>query len=427
MNRWLTVLAVVFVVAAPLAVGCERTPSDVENWRKAKRVEEKMTEWIQSSEEPMAVRVKALEILIEEGYPNQAKMAVEEVDEKTRTKLVNKATPAVEGLWKKGEFPKLDEKGAGEGGRVKIANKDAIDPKLDAKDAAYFLAPYASGEAKKSLQNILAEWISEDWEVRDQLGATTVGQAAAQAGDAGTKALTAWLEETYRPSYVAKKIKKEGTEETKKRAAEILRKRAEKQHPDLDKDLRGTVLTFDHEALVPYLKKAVKDDASPNPLVDGAMEAILRIEGSKATGYFAKLVETKSGLKRWVAAQRLLESRGKPAFLNVAMSLPLEMDTYPPVDKEDFKKDTQVFCNAFKSEMKELEVEDVSTELQRALENDRWPAQVLGLQCTRTFQAKELSDSIDALTSSRQKIPGWGESMTVGKLAKEVEKDLSDS
>ena len=157
------------------------------------------------------------------------------------------------------------------------------------------------------------------------------------------------------------------------------------------------------------------------------MEAILRIQGNKATPYFANLVKTKEGLLRWVAAQRLIESRGKPGFLNVALSLPLEMETYPSTDKKTFKEDTKVFCNSFKSEMGDVDVTDVSSELKRALENDRWPAQVIGLQCARTFQAKSLSDSIDALTSSRQKLPGWGESMTVGELAKQVKKDLSDS
>jgi hypothetical protein len=428
MKRCLILLCSVCLLAVPLLTGCERTPEDVEKWRNAKNGEEKMLEWIKSPHEPMPVRKKSLQVLIEEGEVNQVGMALEELEPATAKELVKAATPTVVEMWETGDFPDITDEDREKGG-IKL---EGPYKQVMAKDAAYFLVPYAEGESKKKLQGILGEWVSEDWQVRTDRGKTTIGQIVPRAGEKGTEGLIAWVEKTHRPNYVAGLIKQSKNEEAIDKVAEILRKRAEKAHPDLPDPLLSAVVTYDHKALVPYLKMAVKDNASSNRLIDASMESILRIQGPASTGFFTEIVKTKTGKVRWVAAQRLLESRGKDGFINAAYALPIEMDTYPSADdgKGDlFKQDTQIFCNSFKSEMKDAEtsLEEVATVLERGLENDRWPARVLSLQCTRTFQAKSLSESVEALTSSKQEIPAWGEDITVGELAKRVKESLTES
>ncbi|MGM0554911.1 MAG: hypothetical protein ACQEVA_00845 [Myxococcota bacterium] len=428
MKRSLVLLLSLFILAAPLLTGCERTPEDVEKWRNAKNGEQKMLEWIKSPNEPMPVRKKALQVLIEEGEVNQVGMALEEIEPAPRKELVAAAVPTVEQMWATGDFPDITDEDREQGGvKLKGPYKQVM-----AKDAAYFLVPHAEGEAKTKLQNILGEWVSEDWQVRNDRGKTTVGQIAPRAGDKGIGGLIAWVEQTHRPGFVAELIKKSENEEAIQKVGEILRERAEAEHPNVPDALLSAIVTYDHETVVPYLKKAVKDSESSNRLIDASMEAILRIEGPKSTRFFTDLVKNRSGMLRWVAAQRLLESRGKDGFINAAYALPIEMDSYPTGEEgegDQFKSDTQIFCNAFKSELADNEVpqEEAIPLIKRGLENDRWPAQVLSLQCARTFQAKSLSDSVEALTSGKQEIPAWGEDITVGELAKRVKESLSES
>jgi hypothetical protein len=428
MKRSLILLLSLFVLAAPILTGCERTPEDVEKWRNAKNGEEKMLEWIKSPNEPMPVRKKSLQVLIEEGEVNQVGMALEELEPATRKTLVQAAVPTVENMWDTQDFPDITDKDREQGGvQIKGPYKQVM-----AKDAAYFLVPHAEGEAKTKLQSILGEWVSEDWQVRNDRGKTTIGQIAPRAGDKGIEGLIAWVEKSHRPNFVAGLVKKSEDEEAIQKVGEILRKRADAEHPELPDALLSAVVTYDHESVVPYLKKAVKDPESPNRLIDASMEAILRIEGPRSTQFFTDLVKNRSGMIRWVAAQRLLESRGKDGFINAAYALPIEMDSYPTGEDgepDQFKSDTQFLCNALKTELEENEVDEKEAFplIKRGLENDRWPAQVVSLQCARTFKAKSLSDSVEALTSSKQDIPAWGEDITVGELAERVKKSLSES
>jgi hypothetical protein len=157
------------------------------------------------------------------------------------------------------------------------------------------------------------------------------------------------------------------------------------------------------------------------------MDALVRAEGKKAAPFFTDLVKNKQGLLRWVSATRLVEILGKPGFKYVASGLPVEMDSYPGVDKASLKEDTQYFCNMYQGEMKDAEVDSVDSELTWGMQSSRWPARLLALQCARIFQAKALTDEIGKLESDSQSIPGWGERATIGGIAKDIREALSKS
>jgi hypothetical protein len=419
--KFLSILALSMLF---VSTGCDRTPEDIEQWRKAKGGMDKMQEWASSTEEPKNVRIHAIKIMVEEGAANALQPTLDGIeDKKLRAEMVDVAVPIVETMWNKKDMPTVSDELKAKGGRMRAGSSESV----KAKDAAYFLQPFAEGEQKQKLEAILADWMSADWQLRNKLGTTTLGQIAPRAGDKGVDSLILWLEEAIEPNTVVAMIDEMADDEAREKTAIVIRKRAEEAHPKLNPSLENAVLTFKHEELTPYLKKAVTDPASSNSLIDGAMDALVRNEGERAAPFFSDLVKNEKGLLRWVAATRLVEVMGKPAFTYVATGLPVEMDTYPPTEKASLRDDSQYFCKMYHGEMGDAGIKSVSDQIKRGLNSSRWPARMLGLQCARVFKATDLREDISALTSESQIIPGWGEETTIGDFASEVLEELSKS
>ena len=415
-RRPLTLLLLIASLALAALTGCERSPDDLEAWRNAEGGFEKMQAWATSPEEPMPVRVKAVQILIEERQTSDLFPTFEGIeDPQAKAQIIEGVLPTLEAMWAKQDFPSMEEVEA-KGGQMEVGDSAAV----VAKDAAFFLQPHAQGQAKEKLEAILAEWMSEDQDLRTQLGSTTIGQIAPRSGPKGVDAMLAWFEKTDKPARVARMIREGASDEVKGALAEALRKRAEAEHPELSEELEVAVLETEHDAIVPYLEKAIADPQSPDRLVDGAMDALIRIREERATPFFAKMVGETRGLKRWVSAQRLVELRGKAGVLAAANALPLEMDTYPPVEEEGFKEDVEVFCNFVSTEMAKLGVEGIDDVLIGGLQSERWPVQVVALRCAETTKASGVEPQVEALRSSDQPLPGWGEPTTIGDVAESV-------
>jgi hypothetical protein len=402
-----------------LVIGCERKPEDLEVWRNAEGGFEKLTEWAKSPEEPMPVRERAVQILVEESQANTVGMIVTEVDAETGAKLANAALPSVQEMWKKQDFPSQKEIEES-GGQAQVAGSVAV----AAKDAAYFLQPTATGDAKAAYEAILAEWMSADQELRTQLGDTTLGQIAPRAGDKGIDAMMAWLREADKPSVVAGTLRRDASDEVKAAVAKVLNERAMKEHPEISNELEVAILETDHPNIVPYLERALRDEQAPAKLVDAAMDTYIRVQGPKATPMFVELVSNRAGLMRWVAAQRIMELRGKAGVLVTANALPLEAEGYEGEEGEDgFKKELEVFCNFVSTEMKKQDVGSIDDVLGRALESDRWPTVAVGVQCARTMGAASLKPKLEAV-SDKTTLPKWGEKKTVAGFASETAAEL---
>lgn len=413
--------------AVLLLGGCDRKPEDLEVWRNAEGGYAKMAEWARSDEEPDAVRVRAVQILIEEHQPNELQPLFEAVENPaTRKMLVDGAVPTVAKMWNEKDWPKIDEEDAKAGGLVKV---DGRSESVGAKDAAYFLQPYAEGESKKQLETILAQWMSQDQDVRNQLGVTTIAQIAPRASDEGIDMMLKWLEKTTQPAAVVEKIMTaDGASENEEVTAALataIRKRAEKEHPKLSPQTEGALLRITHENLAPYLEMAIQDPESPPRLVDASMDVYVRSMGDKATPFFVKLITEKDGLLRWVSATRLIELRGKAGVLAAAKALPLEKESYARPEEDSFKKRSEVFCNFVNTLLKEQGLENADDVVINLLQSDRWPAQVLGLRCAGVTKAEAAKPQVDALEKSKDTIPGWGEKKTIGDLAEQVSGELA--
>lgn len=413
-------LIITILLLAALSFGCKRTPEDLEAWRNAQGGVEKLGEWAISPDESMEVRKRAVEILVEDGHLQRLPMVLDRItDEAARQEIAAHAVPAVEKLWAVQDIPELTEE-MKKGGEMLVGDSKSE----RAKDAAYILQPYVGGENQKKLEAILAEWVSKDQELRNQLGNATIGQILPRAGGpAAVAGALVWLEETLQPGTIARTLREHADDEIKGKMAQIIKTRAMAAHPDLSRELEIAVLETEHENIVPYLHKAINDPQTPPGLIEGSMNTLLKIQGERAAPFLTATITEKSGLLRWVAANRLITLRGKAGLLNIALALPLESDTYGTT----LQKDITQLCNLFATEMKAQEVNVFSDVLERALNNNRWPAQVIGLNCAVAARSSEVKPAVAALKTSRQPIPGWADNKTVGQLAADVENALADA
>lgn len=415
-------LSILLALLLVTSFGCERTPEDLEQWRTAKGGMQKMEEWATSPEQPEDVRVRAFEILIEENQISQLKPTLEAVeDESLRARMVSSSVPIVEKMWAAKDYPVTSEADEGKSAKKVSGSKSVI-----AKDAAFFLVPFASGADKEKLQNILKEWMSEDWFLRNQLG-KSMGQIATRAGEAGNESLLVWLKEAQDPGTVATMIARDSDDDIKAKSALIIVDRANEAHPDLDPSLLGALIALESNETVPYLKKAIADPKSSKKLIGSSMSSLVRVQGERASPFFSDLITKRNGLIRWVSATNIVEIMGKSGFTFVSTALPVEMDTYPGADSSELKGNITYFCKMYKGEMDKKGASSVSNEISKGLQSSRWPARVLALECAKTFKSNDLIEQVNELKSNKQQVPGWGEKTTVGDIANEVAADLSKS
>lgn len=402
---------------------CERKPEDLEKWRNAKGGIEKMTQWAKSKKEPMPVRKRAIEILIEQNESIKLPALLDDVkDEQARQELAAAAVPVIEKLWSAQDIPRVDEKTKQEGGQLKISGDTKT---VQAKDAAYYLHPYVNDADRAKLEAILAAWIKEDHELRDQLGRTTLGQILPRAGKDGFAGMMAWFENAKNPAVVANEIRRHADDKTKQEFAKKVLEVANKKHPDISDELSTVILETEDPVIVPYLERAIMDDKSPAALVDDATDALVRLSGPKASVFFTKLIQEQQGLRRWVAVTRLIELRGKDGVIQGANALPLEVENYVQGIEGGLGKESEIFCNFVKSSYEEKKLGAFEPEIKKLLTSSRWPAQVLGLRCAQKHKLSALKPEVEALVESKQAVPGWDAAgKTVGAIAKEFAAEL---
>ncbi|MFB6265360.1 MAG: hypothetical protein ABEL76_17305 [Bradymonadaceae bacterium] len=425
MRRLVYALAPLLVLIA----ACERTPKDVEKWRNAKKGMEKMQTWAASPKEPMDVRVRAVRIMIEEGRTPLLVSTFDDIESKSeREKLAAEVAPVIEEMWEKKDFPTLDSGDSAAGGKkVKVGDSMSV----KAKDAAYYVEPHASGDAHSRFQSILAQWLSKDWKLRNQLGNVTLGQILPRAGEAGVENALTWLEETDRPGEVAATLRKHADEKVKTQIAKVIAKRAEKAHPKLSGSLKRAVVETRQEPITDYLETAIRSPKSSPKFVDAAMEALKTIQGKRATGFFAELIEKKSGALRWAAINDLIQIRGKGGVLSAAIALPLDREAYTSDEEGQFKKDANWFGSFTVTEMQDEGVSSISDTVLRMIDSGRWPARAMALAIIQQAYQNDASDllkndhgklvsTVEELTSNGERLPNWGEPQTLGGLARET-------
>ncbi|MEM1349050.1 MAG: hypothetical protein AAGI01_10875 [Myxococcota bacterium] len=414
--------ALVWVVClgAALSVGCQREPEDLEKWRDAKGGEEKIVGWAISGEESMEVRKRAVEIAIEDNYAAKLEQELKDVsDEAVRTELAAAAVPVIERMWATQDMTKLEgaEGKANDEGRIAVKQDGQS---IRAKDAAYYMHPYVGEADRAKLEAVMASWLSTDHKIRDGVGVTTLGQLLPRSGPEGFEGMMEWFRTHDDPNFVARIIRGSADGAVKTKFAAVIKEIAEEKHPEISPSLRTAILETSDPVILPYLERAILDESSAPEMVDDAQDALVRIQGAKSTPFFAKLVAEKQGLMRWVAVTRLIELRGRSGVFQAVNALPLETGSYVQGSEKGLEAESEYFCNFVKTELAKQEVTDIEPIFAKMLDTPRWPAQFLGARCAEQHKLSGLEAKVAALERDKQSIPGYGEAMTLGRVAKKA-------
>jgi len=430
-------LLILSLATAVLFGGCERSKEDLENWRNAKRGMEKMQTWAASPDEPMEVRIRALEIMVEQYNPSTASETLKQVDDKEdRSKLEKGIVDKVESMWKTGDYPTVDklrqEMGVDTGAdqlsfEIPLPGPGQVQSFYEgvkAKDAAFHLIQTVQQKKQKErLQNILADWLSKEWRLRNQVGKVTLAQIVPYAGPEGEKHAMKWLQQTDDFSTVSRALIDNGDDELRGKVTDVLVERAREQTPEVSDKLAAAIIKAEHPNAIPFLKEAVQKGYFSPTLMDGSMDSIRKVEGPKSTDFFVGLIETRTGPLRWAAVNDLILARGKSGVLSAAFSLPLDAEEYASTDEGRFQDDANWFGNFVASEAENWDG-DLNSTVTRLLESERWPARVLGLAVVQSAELTELKSKVESMSGDSQTIPGWKEQKTVGALAGDVAKAL---
>jgi hypothetical protein len=429
---WMS-LCVVLLVFGLLSAGCQRSPEDLEKWRNAKGGMEKMEGWALSKEETPEVRKRAVVILIEQGHIDRLPELFKKLGaDPIAPELMKVAVAEIDKMWATQDFPKLDDKLKEKGGQIAVGDSKAI----KAKDAAYYLQPYATGEDKAKLEKILTDWVSADHELRNQLGKTTLVQVLPRADKGAVPGFLKWLETALKPASIARQIR-ESKDNEPAAQAELVKQLdlkilevANAKKADLlsggevvasvaELRIAVTEVAPDTQGLVPLLEEIILSETAPGDYIDLAMDVLVKAQKEKSTAFFNKLVSSSKGLKRWVAVTRLIEVRGRPGVLQAVNALPLEPAAY---EAGELEENTSYFCNFLKSEFEAQQIKDqVEPTVKQLLSAPRWPAQLLGIECAKMHKLSGLKADVEALAKSKQAVPGWGDgNVTIGARAKEV-------
>ncbi len=440
-----TRLLIALATSSLLLGACERKPEDLEQWRNAKGGMEKMVEWAKSKEESQAVRERAVQILMEEGQALKIQQLLSDMKEgPERVKLAAVTVPIIEGLWAANDLPVIDKEAAKEnGGTAKVSGGEKS---IAAVEAAYYMHPFVSDADKAKLSKIFASWMSADQEIRNQLLDVTLGQMLPLAGPEGMASMMTWFKTDKNPGQIARTIREYADDDTKAAFAKVVAEVANERHPEIDGQLSVVILETQDEAIVPYLKRALADPESPDLIISDAFDGLSRIQGAKATPYFAQAVGSMRGMRRWVAATQLISLRGEAGIKQVPTALPLEVDQYDAGGEERLETNSTYFCNLAKSELAlniaqkkdpEVKTRDLKERTEAItknadaamkqlepivsgmLDSPRWTAQALGVRCAEVHELSALKPKVEALSESKQILPGWGDT-TLGDFAAKV-------
>lgn len=397
-------------VLLTFSVGCERSPEDLEEWRNAQGGMAQLSQWAADDGEPTDVRIRAVQILVEEGASDRVPRTLEEVeDEQLRQRLANEAMPTIETMWDQQDFPELTEEMQEEGAQIPVEDYDAV----RAVDAIYRMMPYFGDDAQQQARAILRDWISEDQQLRTQLADTRIPFLIEHAGDDAVELIRNWLMETHEPDSLARTLRNNLPEHQIRDVDAIIAERAEEEHPDLDESMHQAVVHADTDGIIPYLEKVIEERTS---LMSDAFHTLANI-GEEGHEMLMEIIENETAQVRWTAISRLLEQEGITMLGDIAEALPADEDAYQADGDRSLDQYTRAVCADARRAAESEDVEGASQIFTDLLDQDHWPATTLALQCATVFEATDIREDIAALDDDSTSLPHWNTGDNIGEFA----------
>lgn len=412
--------AIALICLVGLAIGCERSPEDLEDWRTESGMEQ-IAEWVQDDSEPMDVRKRGLEILVEDGQHHRLDDVFDGIeDDDQRTEIASAALPTAEQMWNEQDFPKVDDELMEDGGQIAPDGMQAI----SAVDALYHITPHLEGDDKDTAQDILRDWISTDQEVRTQWSTNSVSRIVEVAGQGATEEAASWILDTRDPANVVASLRQYAPEDDHFYIDEALSERAKEEHPDLSNNLIAAIGDSESEGIVPYAKKAIVDPESGPDLFSYSLETLVEVAPDEAKAPAFEVIETIPDTRRWQTVQELVDAHGMAILTDVVERLPADEAGYAD---EEIETRTDFICNRINTHVERGDLEEDPDTVSELLTSDHWPAQIVGLRCAKRLVNTELMDEVQALRTVTTPVPTWDDTNTVGDLAQRVEQRLDES
>lgn len=417
------ILIALLVGLLAFGTGCERSPEDLEEWRDARDGMAQLATWAEDDGEPTDVRIRAIQILIEEGESDRVPRTLDAVeDEQMRQQLADEAMPTIQSMWDEQDFPELTDEMLREGAEIPIEDFAAV----QAVDAIYRLHPYLSEQYQEQASEIIRAWISEDQELRTQLAETNLPLLVQYAGDNAAELVTNWLHETHDPRTTAGSLRRHTDDEADFVIDETIAEIAEEQHPDLEDDLRHAVIEAQSDGIVPYLDMAIDDDEMDNEFRQAALDTLATIGSDDAVAVLVGIIENRPAPFRWASANAVLDALGTAGLIDIAAALPVDSDEYELPEDDSLRRYVSQLCVYADTNIERGDMDHDPDVLAELLGSDQWPAQLLGLRCAGQLGETAVRDEVQALSDSATDIPGWGDSQTIGAFADQVDAMLAE-
>ena len=416
-------LFAIITVSLLFALGCKRSPEDLEQWRNARGGMEQLAEWANSDRESLEVRIRAVQIIIEEGHSDRVPRILNRLDDLELRQTVANATMAtIETMWAKQDIPELTEELRASGGQVALGQSEAT----LAKDAVYRLHEFYDDEHRAKANAILREWMSKDQELRTQFGDATIPMLISRTGDDAVELLQDWIQETYDPQELTAQLRRfvDG-EEGHRLIDEAVVTLAMSEHPELRRETQHAVVGAQSPAIAPYLEKAILSDEISNELLQASLDTIATAVGPDAAPFLSRVIAERRGILRWASANALLDAKKTSGLVDIAAALPADSGSYDTTRDGDFRRYVEQICNYYALMAEREGIEDSHEPILEILAMDTWPAQTIGLECASRSQVVAARERVQELTAQSQQLPGWGERQTLGQFATSTYQSLS--
>jgi hypothetical protein len=162
--------------------------------------------------------------------------------------------------------------------------------------------------------------------------------------------------------------------------------------------------------------KMVNDKAVDPNLRTTAHGRIGIILKQKSLPIYLKWVRESPGDLRWLSIQAIVENNGKAGIKPILMALPGD-DKYGGDDAEaGFRTEVERFC---KVDIKELSANSEPVFV-AALDKAAVPGKALALHCLQHIGKASSRDKVSALLTDKSPLPAYGDTKTLGELAKET-------
>ncbi len=409
------------------SLGCDRSPEDLEEWRTAQGGLEQISAWVQDDSEPMDVRERGMQILVEEGIGRHINNTLDGIeDEETRLHIASAAMPTVNEMWEAQDFPELTDELLEDGGEIAPDG----DQSIRAVDALYHLTPHLEGEDRERAQEILRDWISQDQEARTQWADTRIPLLAPLAGPNAYEGVASWIHDAYDPGNVANSLRRHVPEDEHEQDAHraidaAVAERALEEFPDLSDRILRAIDGAESDGIVPFIEEVLAAEQVDDQLFQLSVNILGDVLTADNLGPLAEALTHHQGLRRWAVATNMLDAAGVAGLVAIGENLPTDPDAYDGDDNE-FQNRAEYLCNYTNTGIDEEEFDADPDGFVQLMEMDRWPAQVLGLQCAWRTGSDEVLEAVEALSDDSTSIPAWENGLTVGELASAVARDLAD-